>query len=141
MAFPLPDTDAPETREFWAAAAQSRLVVPRCNGCGKWNWYPREACTGCGGTEMPWTEASGRGRLFSWTVVRHRLLAAYQPMIPYTTGIVTLEEDETVRIVTTIVDADPDDLLIGIDMCVVFRPLAIDGAADGLLAPMFAPAL
>ncbi|MFP6599715.1 MAG: OB-fold domain-containing protein [Deltaproteobacteria bacterium] len=141
MAFPLPDIEAPETREFWAAAADGRLVIPRCSGCGVWNWYPAKTCTDCQSDDMPWTDTSGRASLFSWAVVGHRLLGAYQPMLPYTTGIVALEEDQAVRIVTTIVDADPARLEMDMPMRVVFRPLAIEGADPGLLAPMFTPAL
>ena len=141
MGFPLPDTEAPETSGFWTAAASEKLAIPRCAKCGRGNWYPAAACPGCGSTEMPWTETSGHGRLFSWTIVRHQLLAAYRPMLPYTTGIVTLEEDETVRIVTRIVEAEPELLRIGMAMRAVFRPLEIEGSPEGLLAPMFTPAL
>ena len=47
--FPLPDTEWPATREFWAAATRGELVIPRCTGCGAWNWYPRDRCRVCDG--------------------------------------------------------------------------------------------
>ncbi len=67
--FPLPDLDDPLTKEFFAGAARNQLLIPRCEQCDRWVWYPEETCLGCDGA-LTWTETSGRGRLFSWAVVQ-----------------------------------------------------------------------
>ena len=108
--FPLPDTSWEPTRGFWEAAARGELAIPRCAACAAYNWYPREACARCGGTDMPWTAVSGRGSLFSWAVVRRALMKELREKAPYVTGLVALEEDPSVRIVTMLVDCDPDAL-------------------------------
>jgi uncharacterized OB-fold protein len=138
--FPLPDTEWEPTREFWAAAARGELAIPRCDACGTYAWYPREACEACGRSSFTWTTMSGRGRLFAWTVVRHAFLAQFSDDVPYATGLVALDEDPSVRIVTRIVDCDPERLVFEMPLRVVFRPLSFPGIDRTVTAPFFAPA-
>jgi uncharacterized OB-fold protein len=138
--FPLPDIDWPATRAFWRAAGRRELVIPRCAACSSWNWYPRQECKRCGGSRMPWTPVSGRGTLFSWAVVRRALVAPFADRVPYVTGLVALEEDPSVRVVSLLVDCEPPDLSIDLPVRVVFRPLVFPGVSRQVLAPMFAPA-
>ena len=138
--FPLPDTQWPPARPFWEAAAEGRLAIPRCEACALWVWYPRERCPGCAGAAMPWIPVSGRGALFSWTTVRHVFVPAFADRVPYTTGLVALEEDPAVRLVTTLVDCEPDALRVDLPMQAVFRPLTFPEASRSVVAPFFAPA-
>ncbi len=138
--FPLPDVEWQSTREFWAAAARGELVIPRCAGCGAWNWYPPDRCRACESAELPWTRVSGRGTLFSWAVVRRALVKPFAAHVPYATGLVALEEDPDVRLVTTIVDCSLEDLRIEMPMTVVYRSLDFSGVSREVVAPMFAPA-
>ena len=39
--FPLPDVDDPITAPFFAGAARGELVIPRCDSCGAYVWYPQ----------------------------------------------------------------------------------------------------
>jgi len=136
---PLPDTEWPLTRPFFAAAARGELAIPRCAGCRAWVWYPREECPRCGGSELPWTRVSGRGTLFSWAVVRRALWKPFADKVPYATGLVALEEDAAVRLVTTLVDCEPEELRVDMPVRAVFRPLAFRGARRQVVVPMFAP--
>jgi hypothetical protein len=138
--FPLPDLEFPPTREFWAAAARGELAVPRCDACGRYVWYPDGACRRCGATAHTWTAVSGRGRLFSWSVVRRAFIPQLADDVPYVTGLVTIDEDAAVRVVTRIVDADPERLRVDEPVRVVFRPLRFRAVAKSVPAPMFAPA-
>jgi uncharacterized OB-fold protein len=83
---------------------------------------------------------SGRGRLFAWTVVRHAFLPQFSDDVPYATGLVALDEDPSVRIVTRIVDCDPERLAFHMPVRVVFRPLSFPGIDRTVTAPLFAPA-
>ncbi len=140
VAFPLPDTDWEPTREFWAAAARGELAIPRCRACGAWSWYPPERCRRCDAPDLDWTATSGRGTLFSFAVVRRAWVAPFDVEAPYVTGLVALDEDPAVRLVTRIVDCDPDALRIGAPVRVVFRPLEFEGVEGRPLAPYFTPA-
>ncbi len=122
---PPPDV-TPDTRPYWDAAAAGRLLLKRCRACGEPHHYPRALCPFCGSDDTEWGEASGRGRIYSFSVMRRT------PQ-PYAIAYVTL--DEGVTMMTNIVDCDLDALRIGQAVRVVFRPS--DG---GPPVPMFTPA-
>jgi uncharacterized OB-fold protein len=135
--FPLPDVEWAPAAPFWAGAATGQLVIPRCDACGRYCWYPREACPRCQGS-LSWVSVSGQGHLFSWVVVTHAFLPQFQ--VPYVTGLVALAEDERVRLATKIVDCRPEDLDFGLPMAVVFRRLTFGGVDGAVMAPLFRPA-
>ncbi len=135
----MPDLSFEPTRGFWDAAARRELAVPRCSACDRYVWYPQPRCPGCGGSEMAWTVVSGRGTLFSWALVERALYKPFKERAPYVTGLVALEEDPVVRIVTNIVDCDPADLHMDMPVTVVFRELSLAGEEAGVVAPYFRP--
>lgn len=138
---PLPDTDWPMIREFWRAASRGELVIPRCLACERYVWYPEEVCPHCGGGEVPWVAMSGRGRLFSWSEVKHPLHPPYADQLPYLSGLIALEEDPRVRCVTRIVDCESSALEIEMPMQVVFRELSFADIEGSVVAPLFKPAV
>ena len=103
---------SPETQPFWDAAAQGRLLVRTCTACGQAHHYPRTLCPFCWSDRTEWREASGRGVIYSFSVMR-------RAAAPYVIAYVTLAEGPTMM--TNIVDADPDALAIGQAVRVVFR--------------------
>ena len=137
--FPLPDVTWEPTRPFWAAAARGVLMLPRCTTCSRLVWYPETPCRHCGGGELRWIEVSGRGRLFAWSVVRHAWIPQVADRLPFITGLVALEEDPSVRLVTHVVDCRPDSLRCDMPVSVVFRPLRYAGVAREVMAPLFTP--
>lgn len=135
----LPDTDWDETREFWAAAARGELAIPRCTRCDQRVWYPRATCPRCESGDLRWEPVSGRGTLFSWAVVERALFKPFAEKAPYITGLVALEEDPSVRIVTNLVDCEPDDLRMDMPVRVVFADLEFPGSNSRVPAPFFTP--
>ena len=79
-----------KSAEFFDAAAEDRLVIRECSGCGQ--ALPPEAvvCTTCAGTSLDWVPVGGTGVLASYTVVHRAPHPAYR--VPYTIGIVELDE-------------------------------------------------
>lgn len=138
--FPLPETDWEPLRPFFEGAGAGRLLIPRCDACGTWNWYPRERCRACDGERMPWTPTAGRGRVFSFAVVRRAWVAPFADLAPYATGLVALDEDPSVRVVTRFVDCEPDALRVDLPVHAVFRPLSFRGVAGEVIVPLFTPA-
>ena len=49
--------------------AQKEFRIQRCRGCGSHLFYPRLACTRCGGVELEWVAASGRGVVHAVSIV------------------------------------------------------------------------
>lgn len=116
----------PETEAFWSAAKEGRLLIKRCEDCGKPHYFPRAVCPYCLSDKTAWMETTGRGTLYSFST-----LHVAQP--PYTIAYVALEEGVTM--LTNMVDCDPNALKVGMPVKVAFRP-----AEDGTMAPMFTPA-
>ena len=115
----------PETKTFWDAAGEDRLLVKQCDDCGEHHHYPRAACPFCGSERLQWRQASGKGTIYSFSVMR-------RAAVPYIIAYVTLAEGPTMM--SNIVDCDPDKLRIGQPVTVTFRPS--DG---GPALPMFTP--
>ena len=137
--FPLPDVGWEPTKEFWAGAARGELRITRCESCGRLIWYPEPPCRYCGGSRLTWVRVSGRGTLFSWSVLHYAWLPQFNDRLPFVTGLVALQEDPGVRIVSYIVDSLPQTLHCDMPVSVVFRPLRYAGVAAEVVAPMFAP--
>jgi uncharacterized OB-fold protein len=108
----------PETREFWAAAAQGRLLVKRCEDCQGLIWYPRAICPDCGSMRTQWLQVSGLGRVYSYTI-NHRGEGAYAGAPPYVLAYVQL--DEGPKVMTNIVGTEDAELAIGAQVQVVFH--------------------
>jgi uncharacterized OB-fold protein len=139
--FPLPDLTDERTAEYFAGAARGELMLPRCGDCNRLVWYPEDECPSCGGRTFTWTRVSGRGRVFTWAVVRRAFLPAFEEMVPFVTALVALEEDPRVRIVSYVVDCEPDALAADLPVEAVFRPLRFPTVPDrSVTVPMFVPA-
>ena len=78
------------TAPFWEAAAQHRLVVPRCTSCATFRLPPSAFCWNCQAQEVEWVERPGRGTVFSHTVVWHPLLPDLGDSVPYAPAVVEL---------------------------------------------------
>ncbi|MDZ4827948.1 MAG: OB-fold domain-containing protein [Actinomycetota bacterium] len=136
--FPLPDVDDPLVAPYFAGAARGELVVPQCDGCHRYVWYPEEVCPGCGGV-LTWTPVSGRGTLFTWVVVRRAFLPAFEDKVPFVSALIALAEDPAVRIVAY-VDAEPAALVADQPVHVEFRPLAFSTVpGKEVVVPWFVP--
>lgn len=118
---------SPESAAFWQAAKDGRFLIRTCTGCGKAHWYPRPICPFCSSTATEWTNASGRGEIYSFSYLRSL-------PEPYILAYVTLQEGPTMM--TNIVDADPDELSVGQAVEVTFR----ETRDSDVLVPLFRPA-
>lgn len=81
------------SKPFWDACQQERLLLPRCETCSRLFYYPRIHCPHCGSRALGWVEASGRGRVFSFTHVAVSFHGnAWESQLPYTVILVDLDE-------------------------------------------------
>ena len=110
--------ESPESAPFWQGCRESRLLLQRCEACGRHQFYPRVLCTACGGARLGWAEASGRGRIKSYTVIRRAVSAAYEPEVPYVVALIELAEGPT--LMSNVVDAAPEAVRIGAPVRVRF---------------------
>jgi uncharacterized OB-fold protein len=109
----LPRPYAPEVNDFslpfWQALERNEFLLARCGSCQTLQFPPRPLCPSCGGSEIEWQPASGRGTLYASSRV-HAAAGPFACMTPYTVGIVDLEEGA--RILTRIMH-DASSLLPG----------------------------
>jgi uncharacterized OB-fold protein len=110
------------SRPFWQAAREKRLVLQRCADCGAYRWTPQILCVRCHSESYAWTQVSGRGFVYSFTVVHRAPTAAFAT--PYVIAVVTLEEGPLM--LTNIVGCEPDDVHIDMQVEVVFEPVSDD---------------
>ncbi len=120
---PVPDADA-SGAPFWAAAREHRLVVQHCPRCDRFQHYPRPFCTACLHDELEFVDATGRGTVYSFTVIRRAFNPWFAERQPYVYALVDL--DEGVRIATNLVDCDPADVRIGARVAVRFEDVDDD---------------
>jgi uncharacterized protein len=130
--FDLPTADA-ETEPFWTAARGGRLVVRRCNACGDAHFYPRRFCPACWSDDVEWETAGGGATLYTWSVVHSNDLPPFGDRVPYVAAVVDL--DEGPRMMTNVVDCDPETLTIGMRLSVAFEQ-----RTDDVTVPVFRPA-
>jgi uncharacterized OB-fold protein len=130
---PAPVLD-PDSAPYFSAAHDSRLVVQRCESCGKHQLYGRALCKFCGG-EVAWVDASGRGTVATFTVIRQNYSRPFRDWIPYVVALVDLEEGP--RVMTNIVGCDPDDVTIGMPVVARFEVVS-DEAGIALFEPEIA---
>ncbi len=126
------DVDDPELAPFFAGCRDGELRIPRCHACGAWNWYPPLFCKRCGAPGSRWTRVSGRARLFTWTIVHRAFLDDFKERVPYTTALVELEEDPSLRLAAQLIDVDRSALRLGLPLEVVFEKID-----DRLTLPRF----
>ena len=112
-----------ETAAFWDGCAEGRLVLPTCDACNELIWYPRHFCPFCASTSVTQTELSGRGTVYSFTIMR-RGNGPFSDHAPYVIAYVTLEEGPVVM--TNIVGADPMAVFVGQPVTAVFEPAGDD---------------
>jgi uncharacterized protein len=125
---PVPDADS---APYWTALHDGHLLVQRCEDCQEVQLYPRDRCMACRGP-VSWVEASGRGTVYSFTVIRQNYSRPFRDWIPYVVAIVELEEGP--RVMTNVIDCDPDNVQVGMPVQARFEVVS-DDAGIALFAP------
>ena len=125
-----------ESRPFWDAAREGKLLIAHCGNCGRVHHYPRPFCPFCWSEDVTWQEASGRGTLYTFSTVYVNDLPPFKEQLPYVAAIVDLEEGP--RLMTRLIGIDPtdaSDFTIGMAVTVDFEAIS-----DEVSAPVFRPA-
>ncbi len=119
---PVPD---PESAPYWSAGLEGRLVVQRCTACGRHQLYARAHCLSCR-SPVEWVEASGRGTVYSFTVIRQNPSRSFRHMIPFVVALVDLVEGP--RLMTNIVGCSPEEVIVGASVRVTFEAVSDEAA-------------
>lgn len=108
-----------ETRGFWEGAGRDQLVLQKCNTCALIQHRPRGVCAHClNSSGLIHFVASGRGSIYSYTITEQNQAKGFAKACPYIMAYVTL--DEGPRLLTVIVDCEPDAVEIGVSVVADF---------------------
>jgi uncharacterized OB-fold protein len=108
------------TAPFWRAAAERRLSIPACPSCGAIRMPPGPCCGRCHGTELKWFEVPGTGRVHTFTVTRRAFHKALEGYVPYVLAVIELDNGDGARLISNVVEIDPNDVRIGLKVEVVW---------------------
>jgi len=117
---PVPDVN-PCAQPFWDATRQEKLTLQKCEECGAVIFYPRLVCPDCHSDKLGWVDASGKGEIYSYTVVHNNSPSFFMDDMPYIVAIIKLEEG--VQMLSNVVGCDPDQVKCDMPVEVVFEKL------------------
>jgi uncharacterized OB-fold protein len=120
---PLPLLDD-ASEGFWAAAREGRLAIQRCAACDHFNHAPSLACPSCGSFDLAYTDVSGRGTLFSWTVIKEPPAPGFLGRVPLIVGIVELAEQPHLLMVANLLELEEAELTLGLPLRVTFEQVS-----------------
>jgi uncharacterized OB-fold protein len=130
---PLPEIEGQWSEEFWEGCKKRQLLIQKCDDCGQINIYsPRMLCPHCLSTNLNWIQSSGRGKIYTFTIVKAYPPKMFTDALPYAIGVITLEEGPRIR--SNIVQCNLDELKCDMDVEVVFEDIT-----DRFALPKFRP--
>ncbi len=128
---PLPGI-TPDNQPFWEACRRHELSLPRCRDCGHLR-LPGPICPQCLSMDSDWAPVSGRGKLYTWTVIYQRYHPGFADELPYNVAMIELEEGP--KLISSVVGCDNDDLRVGMEVTVIFEDVTGE-----VTLPKFKPA-
>ncbi len=126
---PLPIVDD-DNREFWDSCKRHAMRLQQCSACGYWRYAPSPVCHRCSSFEHEWNAVSGRGTVYSFSVIHRAPSAAFADDIPYVYAVVELEEGPMMP--TNLVDTPTESVRIGMPVS-----LSYDDVTDEVTLPKF----
>ena len=116
---------------YWESVRALGFALPKCADCGKFHFYPRPACPFCRSTRIAPEKASGRGTVYSYSIVRRAPSARFADQVPYVVALVETEEGP--HLMSRITGVPPESVAIGQRVAVRF------GLGDDPNVPTFQP--
>ena len=129
---PLP-TITEDHAEFWVATKAHELKLQKCDRCGRFWYYPGPVCHYCSSREFTWTAVSGRGTIYSYSVLERAKGNPFEGDVPITIILVRLEEGPVMM--SNLIDYEPGQLRIDAPVTVDYEDVD-----DQVTLPVFRPA-
>ena len=132
---PLPSPITPEAQPYWDGLKENKLMLPKCDDCGKPFFYPRVLCPNCHSRNISWIQASGRGKLYSFQIAHRSFNRAFKIELPCVMAMIELEEGP--RVMSNLINIEPDPSVVKCDMPV---EVVFEKQNDDITLALFQPA-
>ena len=119
-------------RDFWTGGKVGELRFQRCQQCGYYNHPPTPLCPICHSKNLAFEVVSGRATIWTFTINYQAWMPG--PELPFIVAIVAFPEQDGLRLTTNLVDVEPEDVKIGMELEVVF-----ENHDDEVWIPLFRP--
>jgi uncharacterized OB-fold protein len=116
----------------WEGCREGTLRVQQCQACQTCVFIPQPCCTQCQSTDLAWIDCSGKGKVYSYTVVHRAPRPQFET--PYVVAIIELEEGW--YMLSNVLDCAVDDVEVDMPVRVEFRKMTED-----ITLPYFVPSL
>ena len=110
---PLPEADE-DSAPFFDGGMDGRLMLMKCMDCGQLRMPARKHCDNCLSGNTAWVQASGRGKVFTFSIMHQQFHPGFQ--VPY--NLATVELEEGPRLNTNLVGIADDDIRVGMEVVV-----------------------
>ncbi len=108
-------------RAYWDGLSEGKLRVQQCGACKSYQAPPETFCYKCGSDDIAWKDATGRGQVFSFITVHQKYHPAFYELVPYNVSVVELAEGP--RLIANLIDIDPHEVQVGMDVKATVRPV------------------
>ena len=112
-----------DSAPFWQGTREGKLLLQYCPESGRFQHFPRPISLYTGSRKLEWREVSGKGTVYSHTVLRTPGLGA-DGRLPCVLALVDL--DEGVRILANLPSCQPGGVRIGDKVKLVWDELGGD---------------
>ncbi|MBF6629526.1 MAG: Zn-ribbon domain-containing OB-fold protein [Comamonas sp.] len=126
---PKPISNA-DSQPYWQGARENKLLIRKCNACGQVHFMPRHVCPTCWSDDLQWIEASGKGTVHSYTIIRRASDPRFAHLVPYVVVLVDLQEGP--RMMANVLGENALKTKIGDALTLVF-----EDRGDGDQLPQF----
>lgn len=116
---------------YWTGGEKGDLLIHRCSACGYYVHPPVNFCPECEGREVAPQPVSGKGTVETFTVVHQQWVPGLE--VPYVLALVTMAEQDDVRLACNIVNCAPDEVTFGMPLKVLFEQ------NEDVWVPLFEP--
>lgn len=130
-----PDTQIDRDNiDHYRGLAERRLLINRCQDCGRWIYPHRPMCPECWSWDVAATEVSGEGRVFTFTLLQQLRDPNAFIAEPVVTAAVELKEQCGLRYLARIVNCPQDQIALDMPVRLTWIP------EKGRAWPAFEPA-
>ena len=128
------------SHQYWESLRTQGFCLPQCQACKEFHFYLRPACPACGSLDVQAVLTSGRGSVYSFSIVYRAPGAAFEKDVPYVVAIVAT--DEGPHLMTRLIRVKPEEVTVGMRVVVNgwrTRHEPAERVSEGAAPPLFEP--